>query len=92
MSSSKFSIASTIEADKAVQVEIASRPIKATIRATADTLVEVSQSARLIAKTLNEELKTNLMDTKIANIIDMKATADKHGISIVELQELRASL
>ncbi len=87
-----FSIASTIEANNAIQASTDKRPVKATIKALASSTVEFSQSLRLVAKTVNEELRTNLMDTMVDNIIDMKASADKHGIDIAELQALRASL
>jgi len=90
--STSFSLASTIEASNAKSAEVSSRPIKSTIKAIADTTVELSQSFRLIAKTVNEELRTNLLDTVVSNIIDMKATATKYGIDINELQQLRASL
>ena len=90
--STKFSLASTIEANQSNQASIDKRPIKSTIKALASGSVELSQSFRLIAKTVNEELRTNLMDTMIDNVIDLKATADKHSISIDELQSLRASL
>jgi len=89
---STFSLASTIEASNNQSAEIASKPTKSTIKAIADTAVEVAQSARLIAKTVNEELRSNLLDTVVSNIINMKATATKHGIDINELQQLRASL
>jgi len=89
---SNFSIASTIEANNQAQADIASRPIKASIKAVASGAVELSQSFRLVAKTINEELRSNLLDTQVSNIIEMKATATKHGISIDELQALRASL
>ena len=89
---SNFSIASTIEANNQAQADIASRPIKATIKAIASGTVELSQSFRLVAKTINEELRSNLMDTQVSNIVEMKNIATKHGISLDELQQLRASL
>ncbi len=92
MSTTTFSIASTIEANKAVQASTDKRPIKSTIKAIASGTVELSQSFRLVAKTINEELRTNLMDTMIDNIVDMQASATKHNIDINELQALRASL
>jgi len=89
---STFSLASTIEASTQAQNDIASKPIKSTIKAIASGGVELSQSFRLIAKTINEELRTNLLDTVVSNIIELNATATKHGISVDELQALRASL
>ncbi len=89
---STFSLASTIEANKAQSDEISSRPIKSTIRALSSAGVELSQSFRLVAKTINEELRSNLMDTVVSNVVELNATATKHGISVDELQQLRASL
>ena len=89
---SNFSIASTIEANNQAQASINSRPIKATIKAIASGAVEVAESFRLIAKTANHELRSNLSTSMIDEIVEMKATAIKHGISLDELQQHRASL